>query len=468
MSDKTSGPDETGATPSVEADATLPVDGATSEAAEAAVPADEVVGVEEIDEFDGVDDAVIDDAVTDAAGEPPADEPAVAADDAVFSDAEPPTAPEPEPPTAPEPEPFVAADPEPVPVVFSDADPEPEPFTAPEAASTPEPTPEPEPYAPAAAAAAAPEPAVETPADPDAARTARLDEAVERANAGSATSAEPEYQIDYESSYDPETGTETEAATLAAPAVTASEPTPEAEPHTEPVPEPVAAGSVRRETYVPLEPAAAATAVGAATLAPDPLITPPTPVPPQTIYVQAPVPPKSKGNRAFGVLVAAIGAVAFALLYAGVTYLLLLSRGDQGAATDEFVKFLAGPYWALFWVPTIAFFLGFALLAAIINRGPWWTYAVFGLLVGVLVYFSYIGASLLAVQAWTLTFDEAQTFIGDRWLDPFAIVAGVIAREIPIWLGGWIAAHGRTVTERNRVALEAYDRELAAGPRPVA
>ncbi|GAA1941635.1 hypothetical protein [Agromyces allii] len=431
MSDTTSGPDETGATPSDEADATLPADETASKGSETA---DEVAGVDEIDEFDGVDDAV-----TDAPGEPPVDEPAAAA-----ADVEPEAAAEPEafaaPEPAPAPEPVASDSVEPAPVAA--ADPAPEPVA--------DPVPEP---------ASAPEPAADTAVDADAARTARLDEAVERANAGAATSAEPEYEIDYESAAEPDPAPET----LAAPAVTPSEPTPE--PFTEPVPDPVTAGSVRRETYIP--PGAAATAVGAATLAPEPLITPPTPVPPQTIYVQAPVPPKSKGNRGFGVLVAAIGAVAFALIYAAVTYLLLLSRGDQGAATDEFVKFLAGPYWALFWVPTIALFLGFALLAAIINRGPWWTYAVFGLLVGVLVYFSYIGASLLAVQAWTLTFAEAQSFIGERWLDPFAIIAGVIAREIPIWLGGWIAARGRTVTERNRLALEAYDRELAAGPRPV-
>jgi len=69
------------------------------------------------------------------------------------------------------------------------------------------------------------------------------------------------------------------------------------------------------------------------------------------------------------------------------------------------------------------------------------------------------------VQAWTLTLEQANDFIAERWLDPYAIVAAVIAREIPIWLGGWIAARGRAVTERNRLAIEAYDRELAAGPQ---
>lgn len=424
MSDTTSGPDKAGATPSDEA-VDLPGDESSTDAP---APAD-------------ADAEVPSDPVTDAAREPEFVE-----SEAGFVE------PDPEPVAAAEPvpeavaEPFEVSEPDPV------ADPEPvtEPEPKPVAVPEPEPVAEPVPVA-APVAAAAPEPVIEPDVDADAARTARLDEAVQRANAGAVTS---------------DAVGDADDDALAALAVTPSEPTPE--PAYEPLPEPVAAESVRRETYIPPSAAAAGAVAGAATLAPEPLITPSTPaVPPQTIYVQAPVAPKSKGNRAFGVLVAAIGAVAFALIYAGVTYLLLLGRGDQGAATDEFVKFLAGPYWALFWVPTVALFVGFALLAAIVNRGPWWTYAVFGLLVGVLVYFSYIGASLLAVQAWTLTFDEAQKFIGERWLDPFAIVAGVVAREIPIWLGGWIAAHGRTVTERNRLALEAYDRELAAGPRPI-
>jgi hypothetical protein len=92
---------------------------------------------------------------------------------------------------------------------------------------------------------------------------------------------------------------------------------------------------------------------------------------------------------------------------------------------------------------------------------------VFGLLVGVIVYFSYIGASLLTVAAWQFTPEQAADFIRQRWLDPFAIIAFIVARELPIWFGGWIAAHGRTVTERNRQAREEYERQLAAGPQPI-
>ena len=278
---------------------------------------------------------------------------------------------------------------------------------------------------------AADEPAEpETPAAEDApdAATARLDAAVERANAEAAASEADDIDD----------------------AVAA--------------PEPVPADSVRRETYVPSATVATSTAAGAATLAdePAPLYVEPQP-PQQAIYVQAPTPPRRKGNRGFGVLVALIGTALFALLYAGVAYVLLMVFGAGRAdGTAVFTEFLTR---GVFWVPIAAFFIGFALLAAIVNRGPYWTYAVFSLLVAVLVYFSYVGGALLTVEAWTLTTDEAADFIAQRWLDPFAIAAAVIALEIPIWLGGWIAARGRTVTERNRLAVEAYDRELAAGPQ---
>lgn len=386
MSNTTSGRDDTGANPADEPDTTTPGTDAASDDAPAVV-------------FESPDA----DRTPGTAAEP--------------EDVDPePLAPEPEPvaaePRAIDPEP-VASEPEPVAVEPRAVDPEPVPPELPA-----------EPLPPVGDAG-------ET--DDDLARTARLDAAVERANAGAAASAVP---VD------------------SAPPVVAA---PVVEP--EPLPEPVAADSVRRETYVPASTAAVGAAAGAATLAPEPVVQQP-----QTIYVQAPVPPKRKGNRGFGALVAAIGAVAFALLYAGVSYLILIGRGDSDRAAEVFVSFLGS---AVFWVPIVAVFVGFAVLAAIINRGPWWMYAVFGLLVGVFVYFAYIGAALLTVQAWTLTYDEAVRFIGERWLDPFAIAAAVIAREIPIWFGGWIAARGRTVTERNRVAREAYDRELAAGPKPI-
>lgn len=228
-------------------------------------------------------------------------------------------------------------------------------------------------------------------------------------------------------------------------------------------PDPVRAEEVRRETGVP-DTVGAGAGAAAASAAPGGAPVAPAPPSPQAVYVQAPAEPKARGNRGFGVLVGLIATVLFALLYAGVSYLVILGQDRAVDAGRVLGQFLAQP---VFWIPVVFFFLGFAVLALVLNRAAWWTWAVFGLLLGVFVYFSYVGASLLTVAAWQFTPQEAADFLANRWLDPYAIIAAIVARELPIWFGGWIAARGRTVGERNRLAREEYERQLAAGPQPI-
>lgn len=232
-------------------------------------------------------------------------------------------------------------------------------------------------------------------------------------------------------------------------------------------PEPVRAEEVRRETGVPETIGAAGVGAGAAAASASPDTEPPyapSPPSPQAIYVQAPAEPKPRGNRGFGVLVGLLATVVFAMLYAGIAYLVILGQNPVPDAARVLGQFLAQP---VFWIPVIFFFLAFALLAVLLNRAAWWTWAVFGLLTAVIVYFSYIGGALLTVAAWQFTLAETGEFLANQWLSPYAIIAAVIARELPIWFGGWIAARGRTVTERNRQAREEYERQLAAGPQPI-
>ncbi|MEL4320548.1 hypothetical protein WJX64_16160 [Leifsonia sp. YIM 134122] len=178
------------------------------------------------------------------------------------------------------------------------------------------------------------------------------------------------------------------------------------------------------------------------------------------IYVQAPTPPVDKGNRGFGILVGLIATAVFAILYSIVALITAGVFTGDGAA-DAFLDFAIRP---VFYVPIIAFFAAFALLAAIVNRAGWWSWVVGAFFGAVLVYFSYIAASLLTVGAWNLTYDEAVAFLANRWFDPLAIGAAVIAREVPIWFGAWIASRGRKVTERNAAARVEYERVLAEGP----
>ncbi|TFC91825.1 MULTISPECIES: hypothetical protein [Cryobacterium] len=183
------------------------------------------------------------------------------------------------------------------------------------------------------------------------------------------------------------------------------------------------------------------------------------------IYIQAPAAPRYKSNRGPGVVIALLSAMIFAVLYALVAFALSgigsLSIADTAA---KFTDFIVLP---IFYVPVIFFFVAFALLVLIVNRGGWWAYVLFGFLVAVAVYFSYIGAALLSVQAWNFTPDQAARFISQQWLNPGAIAAAVVAREVPIWAGAWIARNGRAVTTRNETAKAEYDRVLAAGPQGI-
>jgi len=184
--------------------------------------------------------------------------------------------------------------------------------------------------------------------------------------------------------------------------------------------------------------------------------------PQSPIYVQAPVRPADRSNRGPGILIAVLATVVFAALYAVAVLIIAgLTSATMSVAAQTFIEFAVRP---VFYVPVIFFFIAFALLIAIVNRGGWWAYVLFGFLVAVVVYFSYIAGALLTVQAWNLTPAEASRFLSTQWLNPAAIAAGVIAREVPIWTGAWIARRGKQVTVRNSEARSEYERLLAEGP----
>ncbi|MEB0002145.1 hypothetical protein QN357_04220 [Cryobacterium sp. RTC2.1] len=193
--------------------------------------------------------------------------------------------------------------------------------------------------------------------------------------------------------------------------------------------------------------------------------TPAVPVqaPAGPIYIQAPAPPVDKGNRGAGVLLVLLATVIYAIVYALVAF--GIAGAGSGSVADAAAKFTDFIVLPVFYVPAVFFFIGFSLLVLIVNRGGWWAYVLFGFLVAVIVYFSYIGAALLTVQAWNFTPSEAVRFITAQWLSPYAIAAAVVAREVPIWFGAWIARRGRTVTARNAAARQDYDRRLAEGPQ---
>ncbi len=181
------------------------------------------------------------------------------------------------------------------------------------------------------------------------------------------------------------------------------------------------------------------------------------------IYVTAPVPPKKKSNRGFGILIALLGTVVFAVVYAAVNLVIAAIGFPAARYLDVFVKSFIGTW--VFWIPVIFFFIAMVVLIQILNRAGWWAYIIGGFVVAAVTYFSYAGGVLLQIQAWKLTPEVVGRGLNVLWFTAPAIWAGIVAREVSIWTGLWLAVRGRKLKAKNVEAQAEYDRAIAAGPR---
>jgi hypothetical protein len=178
---------------------------------------------------------------------------------------------------------------------------------------------------------------------------------------------------------------------------------------------------------------------------------------PQVVYVDAPQRPKKRGTRGVGLAVVLLSTGVFAALYALATIALALALRPEGL--NGFGSYLAS---APFFVPVLVFAGAHLLLVIVANRAGWWMHVLGGFLVAVLVWVSFLGAALIAAGAIGATEAQQQSVILQQLVNPLGIIAAVLAREIPIWVGGIVARRGRTQTARNAEALAAYERDLAA------
>ncbi|MFE4950961.1 hypothetical protein ACFQ9V_12745 [Leifsonia sp. NPDC056665] len=208
------------------------------------------------------------------------------------------------------------------------------------------------------------------------------------------------------------------------------------------------------------QPAAAPQGEPTAAAAPAAQTPPPfIPQPVAPIFLQRPEPPKRKSNRGVGILIALVGTVAFAVLWAVavvvVGAMLTPSSEFLPVLTQYFTTQLAG------WAPIVAFFVGMVVLIQIINRARWWAYILGGLVVAVFVYLVYIGAELSDAHYLSRNAEEQALILSRVWVNPFAVLAGVIAREMSVWTGAWLAARGRKLKARNAEAQADYEQQLA-------
>jgi hypothetical protein len=184
------------------------------------------------------------------------------------------------------------------------------------------------------------------------------------------------------------------------------------------------------------------------------------PQPSQPVYLQAPVPPKKKGNRGFGIGMVLASTLVFAVLYAlGVG--LLLSVRTPEAFGEPLLSYLVTP---LFWLPVVVFFVAFALLVVLIHRANWWGFVLGGIPVAIVVYGSYLLARVMQENIFELTPSQAVEVVERSSTFPDGILAGLLARELVIWTGAAISARARKVRARNAEARADYERELAETP----
>ncbi|GAA4776614.1 CvpA family protein [Microbacterium gilvum] len=188
------------------------------------------------------------------------------------------------------------------------------------------------------------------------------------------------------------------------------------------------------------------------------------PAAPQPIFVQAPEPPKVRGNRGAAGLIGLVAALVFAVLYAAATigWLAFLGQVDLSTIGTVAVQLATS---ASLWVPVIVFWLGFWLLGALVNRARWGTWVTLGFFVGVIAYGGHLLGQLFAAPFWMLSPDQGQALVVTALVSPVAIAAFVIAREITIWFGAWAARRGAKVSAQNAEAQEEYERTLEAGPQ---
>jgi len=174
----------------------------------------------------------------------------------------------------------------------------------------------------------------------------------------------------------------------------------------------------------------------------------------RVIYVNAPIPPTAHSNRVIGGLLALVGAVVFAVLYALVAAGMIALRGAGGLTIADFVTD------AIFWIPVLVYTIGFVLLVLLVNRAAWWAHVLGSLAVALVTYVGAVG--LLLVVTGIVGASPGLAAVATS---PFVIAAAIVARETAIWVGLLIARRGQRLAARNRAERAAFDAEQAAAAR---
>lgn len=178
------------------------------------------------------------------------------------------------------------------------------------------------------------------------------------------------------------------------------------------------------------------------------------------LYMQSPMPPEMRGNRGAGVLIALLGAVAFALVYAGVLALWIAPNYPPSTFLSEGLLPLVLS-WG-FAAAVVGFFVGFVLLVLIVGRAGWWAYVLGGLLVAIFTWgATLVGSALGDRFSGEVVSLQPLSLLSEYGLIFPVLIAGIVAREVSVWFGAWIGARGRKMKRLNAEAITEYETALA-------
>lgn len=228
------------------------------------------------------------------------------------------------------------------------------------------------------------------------------------------------------------------------------EPTPPEPQNAEPVRAETSSAEPVTESPVDETTAAAQTAVA------EPTAVQTSAAQPTVVFVTAPQPPKNRGARGIGALVALLATALFAAVYAVLVLLVALIGSPAGYVPA--LQFLSS---VTYWVPVIVFGLSYLLLVVIVNRAGWWAHVLGGFIVAILVWVGFIGAAIIAAGVFGGPANLVGSVVLQQLANPLGFAAAIAAREVPIWVGGLVARRGRTARARNVAARAAYEQELA-------
>lgn len=180
------------------------------------------------------------------------------------------------------------------------------------------------------------------------------------------------------------------------------------------------------------------------------------------VLVEEPVPPRRKGARGVGVAVVLLATLVFALLHAAAFFAVGYLFDRQFDAAETLQSLWLRPSYLL---PVVVFFVGYLLLSLIANRAGWWAHVLGGFVVALLAYAAHIAGAYMEAEGGWGSFaavpgiDAAS--LGQLLLAPLSVLAFVLAREVPIWVGGIQSRRGRRARERNRQAMDEFNSENA-------